>query len=60
MILIEDYLKEFKDAGISIQITLDIGRPITVYAFDRNGELHMAESDVLIYALEEIKNKLIK
>lgn len=57
--MLEEYLNEFKNAGISIQITQDIGRPVTIYAFDRNGELHITESYILVYALQEMKDKLI-
>lgn len=57
--MLEEYLNEFKNAGISIQITQVIGRPVTVHAFDRNGELHITESDILVYALQKLKDKLI-
>ncbi|WP_405101666.1 hypothetical protein [Oceanobacillus sp. FSL H7-0719] len=57
--MIEFYLNEFKDAGISIQITQDIGSLATVHAFDEHGELHKTESEILTIALEKMKRKLI-
>lgn len=58
--MIEAYLDEFRKNGIAIQITLDINKPVTVHAFDRNGDLHLIKSEFLILALEEMKRKLIK
>lgn len=57
--MIEFYLNEFKEAGVSIQITQDIGIPATVHAFDSNGKLHKTESEILTVALEKMKRKLI-
>lgn len=57
--MVETYLAKFEDAKISIQITLDIGKPVTVHAFDHNGKLHKTESEWLFDALEKMEEKLI-
>lgn len=58
--MLEETLNKFKETGISIQITQDINKPVTVHAFDREGNLHITESDILIIALNKMKERLIR
>lgn len=57
--MIDLLLGKLKEAGISIQITLDIDKEVTVHAFDLNRELHLTTGNTLVEALEIMIEKLL-
>lgn len=57
--MIETLLKQFQDEQISIQITLDLNKPVTVHAFDPLKELHETKGDTVIEALKRMEIKLL-
>jgi hypothetical protein len=59
MMVIEHYLEKFKEAGIAIQITLDIEKPVTIHAIDFDRTLHMTEDEMLVVALKKMEEKLL-
>lgn len=57
--MIEYYLNEFKEAGISVQVTQEINMPTVVHAINHNGVVHRTKSEIPSIALEKMKRKLI-
>lgn len=61
---LEGYLRFFQEQGVSIQITLDVGRRPNVYAlhpkkdFERT-VMKTTEADTLLEALEQMKVKVL-
>ena len=60
--LVIDYLytliNDFKVKEIPLQITIDPNRPITVHAFNREGNLLKTKGDSVVDALEKMKEVL--
>jgi hypothetical protein len=57
----EELLNFFKENGVALQLTLDIGLNPTVHAFHKSEgvmNLHSTEGETLTEALEDMKRRL--
>lgn len=56
---IQELINKFKEAKIPIQITIWEGEPVTIQAFDSDGELHKTSGETEIEALRKMEKELL-